>query len=85
MKKLLYLVIIAIVIFIAFNYEEIKDRILKEIYQIEYSEYVESYCEKYDVDTELIYAIIKAESNFNSKAVSRKGAMRTYATYVSYS
>ena len=47
---------------------------MKKIYVIEYSDVVEKYSREYDVDKYLIYALIKAESNFNEKAVSGKGA-----------
>lgn len=40
----------------------------------EYSEYVEEYSKQYEVDSNLIYAIIKAESNFKENVVSNKGA-----------
>ena len=39
-----------------------------------YNSYVEVYSEKYGVDKNLIYAVIKAESNFDREAVSYKGA-----------
>ena len=74
MKKLLCLIAIIAIIFIAFNFDEIKDKILKQIYPIKYNQYVEKYCKKYDVDKYLIYAIIKAESNFKEDVVSHKGA-----------
>ena len=44
------------------------------MYKKEYSEYVSQYAEKYNVDENLIYALIKAESNFNEKAVSHQNA-----------
>lgn len=47
---------------------------LKNMYKKEYSEYVSKYSEEYGVEEELIYAIIKAESNFNPNAVSNKDA-----------
>jgi soluble lytic murein transglycosylase len=47
---------------------------MQKIYKTEYSEYVEKYSDEYDVDKYLIYAIIKAESNFNQEAVSGKEA-----------
>lgn len=40
-----------------------------------YSEYVLKYAEKYAVPKELIFAVIKAESNFKSDAVSHAGAI----------
>ena len=74
MKKLLSLIIIIVLILVVFNFNSIRDIILKELYPIEYSEYVEKYAKEYDVEKELIYAIIKAESKFDSNAVSTKGA-----------
>lgn len=74
MKKLLFLIIIIILVFFAFNFNELRNIVLKKIYPIEYSEYVELYAKDYNVDKELIYAIIKAESNFKREAKSTKGA-----------
>ena len=51
-----------------------KNEIMKKFYSIKYSELVEEYCQEYNVDKYLIYATIKAESNFNEKAESKKGA-----------
>lgn len=47
---------------------------IKKLYKKDYSEYVSKYAEEYDVDENLIYALIKAESNFNAKAVSHQNA-----------
>ena len=38
-------------------------------------EIIETYANKYNVDSDFIKAIIKQESNFNSNATSKKGAM----------
>ena len=40
-----------------------------------YQNYVEFYCDEYNLDSSLVYAIIKAESNFDANAVSRAGAL----------
>ena len=45
------------------------------IYPREYRDFVTKYSEKYGVPEELIFAVIKAESNFKSDAVSRVGAV----------
>ena len=74
MKKLLSIILIIIIIIFGINYNKIKNITLKKIYKIDYSEYVEKYSEEYQVDKYLIYATIKAESNFNEEAISSKGA-----------
>ena len=44
------------------------------MYKQEYTEYVKKYANEYGVDEYLIYAIIKAESNFEPNAESHRGA-----------
>ena len=68
--KILIWVIIIIIVFIAINY----NKILKSIYKTEYKEYVEKYSSEENVDPLLVYAIIKAESNFEEGATSNRGA-----------
>ena len=46
----------------------------RRIYRKEYTEYVVKYSEQYGVEENLIYALIKAESNFNPNAVSHQNA-----------
>ena len=72
-KKIMMLTIIVIAFIIAII--DIPTRIQKLIYKKEYSEYVEKYAELYNIDENLVYAVIKAESNFNPKAKSSKDAM----------
>ena len=62
--------IIIILLIILLNFTNIQ----KLIYKQEYSEYVEKYAEENSIDSLLVYAIIKAESNFDNDAVSNKGA-----------
>ncbi|MCI8290866.1 MAG: lytic transglycosylase domain-containing protein [Clostridia bacterium] len=45
------------------------------VYPNKYSEYVEKYSKEYDVDSNLVYAIIKQESNFDPDVNSPKGAV----------
>lgn len=47
---------------------------LTKVYKLEYTEYVKKYSKEYNVDEYLIYAIIKAESNFEPNAESHRGA-----------
>ena len=72
MKKTIIFTIIVLIIIVVLLINS--DYILKKIYKIKYQEYVEKYSEEYLVDPYLIYAIIKAESNFNEGALSNKGA-----------
>ncbi len=75
LKKLIFLAILIIIVVSIFdNFDYIRDKILIKIYKLDYSDYVEKYSKEYDVDKYLIYAIIKAESNFDKDAVSNKGA-----------
>ncbi|HEX9058633.1 MAG TPA: lytic transglycosylase domain-containing protein [Clostridia bacterium] len=46
----------------------------KVMYPLRYRENVAKYSARYNIDPYLVFAIIKAESNFNPKAVSRKSA-----------
>lgn len=47
----------------------------KEVYPIEYGEYVEKYAAEFDVEEELVYAVIKTESSFDPQAISDVGAI----------
>jgi len=49
--------------------------IIKKLYPKEYIEYVQKYSKEYNVEEELIYAIIKEESNFNTNISSSKSAI----------
>ena len=72
-KKIVITIIILIfIIAVIFLF---KDNILKIIYPKAYKEVVLIYEEKYDVDENLIFALIKSESNFNPKAVSNSKAI----------
>lgn len=48
--------------------------IKRYIYPLKYENIVERYSDEYGVDTDLVYAVIKTESNFDPKAVSEVGA-----------
>ena len=72
-KKLIIFVIIIIIMFIFLGLY--KNDILRIIYPKTYGEIVSSYSQKYDVEENLIFAVIKAESNFKNEAVSHKGAI----------
>ena len=59
-----------IVVYILFQHV-----ILKMIYPKKYSEYVYKYSEENNIDPLLVFAIIKAESNFDKDALSKSGAI----------
>ena len=44
------------------------------VFPRKYKNYVVAYAEKYDLDISLVYAVIKAESDFDRNAVSKTGA-----------
>ena len=69
---LIFVLIVGIVKLINTSY--VKQLILKRMYPMTYSEYVYKYSEENNIDPLLIFAIIKAESNFNSKVVSSSNA-----------
>lgn len=48
--------------------------VLKSIYTVKYYNYIEKYSAMYDLDKYLVMSVIKAESNFNEYAVSKKDA-----------
>lgn len=70
MKKIVLFTVIIVIIIGLINYKNI----LKINYKTEYSVYVEKYSNEFNIDKWLIYSIIKAESNFDKGATSRKGA-----------
>lgn len=71
--KMAKIVVVAVIILILIIV--LRNIILKINYPRKYSEYVEKYAEEYRIEKELIYAMIKAESNFNAEAISNKNAI----------
>ncbi len=52
-----------------------RNNILKIIYPKTYKEVVKIYEQKYNIDENLIFALIKSESNFNTKAISNSNLL----------
>lgn len=73
-KILIVLIIILLIIFVLFRIIKIQDIILKYIYPTKYSEYVEKYSKENGLDKYLVYAMIKAESNFDPEVTSASDA-----------
>jgi len=75
-KKIGITIIILVILFILlFGVFKLQDKIMKKIYPLEYTEYVEKYSSENELDKMLVYAIIKAESNFEPSITSSSGAM----------
>ena len=53
----------------------VKRIILRKMYVKDYSEYVYEYATEYNVDPLLVFAVIKAESNFKKDATSTSNAI----------
>ncbi len=68
--KILTVIILLIIVVMSIN-----TLTIKILYKKEYSEYVSKYSQEYNVDENLIYALIKAESNFKADAISNKNAL----------
>jgi len=68
---IIILILIILLVFIFLG----KDKWLKMLYPKTYQEVVSSYEEKYQVEENLIFAVIKAESNFDKDAVSNRSAI----------
>ena len=74
-KFLIILILLLLIYFVLFKVVEIDKKIMKAIYPLKYTEYVEKYAKKYDIDPYMVYAIIKAESNFDENAKSATDAI----------
>lgn len=77
-KKLIVFLVIVILLLagwlVFFKILRVQDAILKIIYPTKYSEFVEKYAEENGIDKYLVYAIIKAESNFDPNVTSSSDA-----------
>lgn len=71
-KKIMFMIIFIVFVVLFFL---CKDSLLKMMYPKTYKEIVSIYEEKYQVEENLIFAVIKAESNFDAKAVSNRNAI----------
>ena len=73
-KILIILLIFLIILLIFYKLFNVKEIIYKKLFPLGYSEYVYKYSDEFDIDPLLIFAFIKAESNFDEKVVSKSNA-----------
>ena len=73
-KNIFVVFLIIVLVFGILNFFNIKNVIMKSIYPITYSEHVYKYADEYSVDPLLVFAVIKAESNFKKDVVSNQNA-----------
>ncbi len=67
-KKILWaLICIAVIVCVSFS-------MLRYLFPLSHYDTINKYCSKYGVDTQLVLALAKAESNFNEDAISHAGA-----------
>lgn len=71
---LIVLLAILAIYFICFQVFDLKTVVMKKMYPRKYTTFVEHYAKEYEVDPLLIFAIIKAESNFEPEAKSKSEA-----------
>lgn len=74
-KYIIPVLALIIVVVLLFSVVRVQDIVLKQVYPKKYNEYVTKYAEQYGVDSMLVYAIIKAESNFKPDIKSSSNAM----------
>ena len=74
---LIVLIVLVVSILFGFLFDIALTAVEKRIYQKpeEYVPFVEQYADEFGVPVDLVYAVIKTESGFDSSAVSRKGAI----------
>lgn len=71
---LVFLFILLLAYFL-FGVMRIQNQVLKILYPQKYADYVYQYAEKNELDPLLVFAIIKAESNFKPEVISTSNAM----------
>ena len=72
MKKKIILIIIILIAVCLFIF---KDKLLTLIYPQKYKDIIQKYSQEYNVDKNLIFSVIKTESDFDNDIKSHKGAI----------
>lgn len=74
-RFMIIFVMIVVICYLLFGVINIQQLILQKLYPKDYAEYVYEYAEKNELDPLLVFAIIKAESNFKEDVVSSSDAV----------
>lgn len=74
LKRILVIILIISILFGLIKVLNIHEIIMKKMYPKAYNEFVTKYAAEYNVDPLLVFAVIKAESNFNESVVSSRNA-----------
>ncbi len=74
-RTLIIVIIIAIAIAAGFCVDAVWSLLEKKTHPNDYSDIVEKYASKYDIPPEVVFAVIKTESDFDPNATSSAGAM----------
>lgn len=69
------IVVIIITVIVIIVYVNSTKNLGRALHPVEYDEYVYKYSEQYEVEPNLVFAVIKAESNFDPNAESNVGAL----------
>lgn len=73
-KKIGIIIGIILVAFLCFYVFKVQNVILRQVYPLKYHQWVDQYAQEYQVDDLFIYAMIKAESNYDPRAHSSSQA-----------
>ncbi len=73
-KKIGIIIGIILVAFLCFYVFKVQNVILRQVYPLKYLQWVDQYAQEYQVDDLFIYAMIKAESNYDPRAHSSSQA-----------
>lgn len=70
-----FIIILVVALILGVVANAVIDAIYRLVYPEDYHSFVRKYAEKYSVPEELVFAVIKVESNFDPNVVSSAGAM----------
>lgn len=74
LRKYRFIIVLITVVILFFMFMSACNFILKTIYPFHYKEIIKKYSDEYDLDIHLVAAVIRAESKFDTNAISPKGA-----------